>query len=100
MNMSSRIEAHPILGANPPRTPVTIYFNGQPVQAYEGDSVAAALTASGVRVFRHSTRLGSPRGIFCGIGHCTDCAMEVDGVPNTRVCITPVRDGMKITSNA
>ena len=37
-----------------------------------------------------------PRGIFCAIGRCTDCKMTVDGVPNTRTCITLVKDGMRV----
>ena len=39
---------------------------------------------------------GYPRGIFCGIGRCTDCVMTVDGQPNVRTCVTPVRAGMKV----
>ena len=40
-----------------------------------------------------------PGGVFCGIGRCTDCAMTVDGIPNVRTCVTPVKAGMVITSN-
>ena len=36
------------------------------------------------------------RGIFCGIGQCTDCMMVVNGIPNVRTCITPVEDGMTV----
>ena len=37
-----------------------------------------------------------PRGIFCAIGRCTDCVMVVDGVPNVRTCITPLKEGMDV----
>jgi predicted molibdopterin-dependent oxidoreductase YjgC len=37
-----------------------------------------------------------PRGLFCAIGHCTDCVMTVDGETNVRTCITPVKEGMRI----
>jgi hypothetical protein len=37
---------------------------------------------------------GAPRGIFCGMGVCFDCLMVIDGVPNTRACMTWVRDGL------
>jgi predicted molibdopterin-dependent oxidoreductase YjgC len=47
-------------------------------------------------VFRHTRKYHESRGFFCGIGHCTDCIMEVDGIPNVRTCITPVQPGMII----
>ena len=44
----------------------------------------------------HTAKNHEPRGIFCGIGQCTDCVMTVNGKPNVRTCITPVEDGMVI----
>ena len=96
MNDNLRIADHPILGAGESRTPVVIYFNGEAVPAYEGEPIAAALTAAGHRAFRTTRREQRPRGIFCAIGRCTDCMMIVDGIPNTRTCVTPVRDGMRV----
>ena len=61
--------------------------------------IAAALLASGVRVFRKTAKKGYPRGVFCGIGRCTDCVMTVDGKPNVRTCVTPVRAGMKVETH-
>jgi len=66
------------------------------VEAYEGESVAVALYAIGVDVFSWSPKLSRPRGAFCMIGKCSSCFMVVDGVPNTRTCRTPVRDGMTV----
>ena len=66
------------------------------MEAYEGEPIAAALLAGGIRVFRHTHKKGEPRGVFCGIGRCTDCMMTVDGVPNVRTCVTPAREGMVI----
>lgn len=97
MQQSGRITEHPVLGQREPREPVTVYFNGRAIPAFEGDTIAAALVASGVRVFRNSHKRGEPRGIFCANGHCTDCAMQVEGVENTKICITFVREGMQIT---
>jgi predicted molibdopterin-dependent oxidoreductase YjgC len=70
--------------------------DGNPVEAFEGEPVAAALVASGQRVFRYTTKWGAPRGLFCALGRCTDCIMVVDGQPNVRTCVTPARDGMVI----
>ncbi len=91
-----RIEEHPILGTLGKKTVVKIEVDGQLIDAFEGEPIAAALMAAGKSVFRYTRKKGEPRGIFCAIGQCTDCMMTVDGVPNVRTCITPVKDGMKI----
>ena len=94
--MNRRILRHPVLGDLPRSQTVTIYVDGRPVPAREGEPIAVALLAAGRRVLRHTDRRREPRGIFCAIGRCTDCAMTVDGRPNVRTCITPVRDGMRV----
>ncbi len=74
---------------------VQIEVDGEPVQAFEGESIAAALLASGRRTLRQ-TPDGAPRGIYCGMGVCFECVVEVDGDPSVRSCLTPVRAGMRI----
>jgi predicted molibdopterin-dependent oxidoreductase YjgC len=91
-----RVVHHPILGDTEGGREVTIFFNGKPLDAREGEPVAAALLAAGVRVFRKTRKRGESRGLFCAIGRCTDCMMVVDGAANTRTCITPVREGMDV----
>lgn len=75
---------------------MTIFFAGAPLKAFEGEPIAAALVAAGVRVFRRTSKRGEPRQLFCGIGRCTDCVMVVDGQPNVRTCVMPVREGMQV----
>jgi predicted molibdopterin-dependent oxidoreductase YjgC len=70
-------------------------LDGRPVEAYEGETVAAVLLAQG-EIATRTTVGGEPRGIFCGIGLCFDCLVVVDGVPNTRACMTWVRKGMDV----
>jgi hypothetical protein len=92
-----RITEHPILeNLSEDRKTVTITIDGQKIQAYEGEPIAAALWARGIKELRQTPRFGENRGIYCGIGRCTDCMMTVDGVPNVRTCVTPVADGMVI----
>lgn len=91
-----RIERHPILDIPENREKVTIYVNGEPIEAVKGEVVAAALLAAGYKTFRKTTKYHGPRGIFCAIGRCTDCALTINGVPNVRSCVTPVEDGMQI----
>jgi len=89
-----RVTQHPILGEDPRKPDASIVVDGERIAAIAGEPIASALLAAGIRVFRLTPRFGSPRGLFCGIGRCTDCVMTVDGQPNVRTCVTPVRDGM------
>ena len=57
--------------------------------------MAAVLMADNDLTLR-TTRDGAARGLFCGMGVCFDCLVIVDGVPDTRACVTWVRDGMRI----
>ena len=92
-----RINDHPILEFGEGRgRKVNITVNGKQVLAYEGEPIAAALVASGIKVFRRTQKFKNPRGLYCAIGRCTDCIMNVNGVPSIRTCITPVEDGMII----
>ncbi len=91
-----RVSHHLILGDAPSKKQVTIYFNGTPVDALEGEPIAAALMSAGIRAFRKTAKRHEPRGVFCAIGRCTDCMMIVDGKANTRTCVTPVKDGMQV----
>jgi predicted molibdopterin-dependent oxidoreductase YjgC len=76
-----------------------VTLDGRPVTAYEGESVAALLLAEGITATR-VTRGGEPRGVYCGMGVCFDCLVVVDGVPNTRACVTWVREGMTVERQA
>lgn len=91
-----RVERHPILGDIEIKKTVKIVFDGEIIEALEGEPISAALLAAGKTIFRYTTKLHEARGIYCGIGRCTDCMMIVDGVPNVRTCVKPVRDGMII----
>lgn len=91
-----RIFYHPILGKLEEKRKITLEVDGKKIAAYEGEPIAAALLAAGIRVLRMSPKREGPRGVFCAIGRCTDCVMIVDGQPNVRTCVTPARDGMKI----
>ena len=94
--MSSRIQEHPILGEQQKGKMVTFTCDGKELQGYEGEPIAAALKAAGVMVPRYTKKEHKPRGIFCAIGRCTDCVMIVDGKPNVRTCVTPLKAGMKV----
>ena len=70
-------------------------FEGEPIEAEAGASVAAALIASD-RVAWRTTREGRSRGLFCGIGVCFDCLVEIDGESGQRACMIPLAEGMDV----
>ncbi len=71
-------------------------YNGRPVFARAGDTVASALYRAGVRIFSRSFKYHRPRGLLCAAGRCPNCLMNVDGIPNVRACTTPVHKGMQV----
>src|SRR5579862_6739058 len=73
-------------------------FQGKEIDANDGDTVAAALYRAGRRIFSRSFKYHRPRGLLCVAGNCPNCLMNVDGVPNVRTCVTPVREGMDVRS--
>lgn len=92
----TRIVEHPILGHMEEKKKVKISVDGVLIEVYEGEMIAAALYANGIKTLRYTKHHHKPRSIYCGIGRCTDCVMIVDGIPNVRTCVTPVREGMVI----
>lgn len=95
MSIRRRLVSHPGLNeAADGRDTVVITVNGEPLDAAAGETLAAALWANGIVTLGHNPDTGAPRGIYCGIGHCYECRVTVDGVPDVRSCLTPVRDGM------
>ena len=94
--MCLRIKNHIILDVEAKGKEVEIYVDGNKITAYEGEPILAAILNAGIRINRYTVKRKEPRGLFCGIGQCTDCAMVVDGKANVRTCITPVKAGMLI----
>jgi predicted molibdopterin-dependent oxidoreductase YjgC len=73
-----------------------IEVDGRKIIAYEGETVGTALVAAGVQTFRHTAKRNQPRGMYCGIGLCYDCAMVINGIPNTRACQTLATPGCRV----
>lgn len=91
-----RIEEHPILGTFEKGREVQFTLDGRTLGGFEGEPIAIALRSNGVMIHRLTDRRNEPRGVFCAIGRCTDCIMVVDGVPNIRTCVEPLKEGMVI----
>ena len=65
-----------------------LLLDGEPVLAYPGETIAAALLASGRRALRRTALRHDPRGVYCAMGVCGECAMVVNGQPGVRTCVT------------
>lgn len=76
----------------------TIRFDGREIHCRPGWTVAAALTAAGVRSWRSTRHEDRPRGLFCGIGVCFDCLVTVNGERSVRACLAPARPGDEVRS--
>ena len=83
------------LDENPAET-VSITIDGAQFDVPAGETVAAAVLASGVWHTRTTAVSDSPRAPFCLMGVCYECLMVIDGKPNQRACRELVNDGMKI----
>jgi sarcosine oxidase subunit alpha len=98
MSMNGRIMHHPILGPLPERNVLTFRLDGKPYQAYQGETIAAALLANGIRTLRVHEEKGTPRGIYCNIGHCFECRVTVNGRTGIRACMTLVEENIEVES--
>ena len=78
------------------RPSLQIFVDGIAVAAREGDTVSAALLASGRDVRRAPPVSGAPRLPYCMMGVCFDCLVTIDGVGNRQGCLVPVAEGMQV----
>lgn len=89
-----RLDHHPILPIKREK-PFRFTFAGQGLDAYPGETIAAALVAAGIRTFGYHPKDGSPQGIYCANGQCAQCLVIADGRP-VKACMTLVQPGMRV----
>ena len=92
-----RIKEHPILPI-PGYEEITFYWKNQPLKAHKGETIAAALFANGIQVFGYHHKDGSPLGIFCANGQCSQCMVVANGKP-MKSCMELVTENMLIFPN-
>jgi len=80
----------------PDAVAVTFSFEGRPITAQAGDSVASALLLAGVGATRASPVSGAPRAAYCMMGSCFECLMVIDGAADRQACLVPVAEGMTV----
>lgn len=82
---------------DPGPSAVTIHIDGRPVMAEAGETIAAVLLRQAEGWNRTTPVSQSPRAPYCMMGVCFECLVEVDGLGSVQGCLTPVREGMKVT---
>jgi sarcosine oxidase subunit alpha len=83
-------------------SPLSFRFNGKKYKGYNGDTLASALLANGVKVFGRSFKYHRPRGVFTA-GEEEPCALVETGqgdsrVPTCRAPVIPLEEGLLATS--
>lgn len=83
--------------------PLSLTVDGQPLEAFSGETLASVMLAADQRAFRQD-RQGRPRGLFCNMGVCSECLVDVTTpagpMRRLRACITPALDGMSVTTGS
>jgi succinate dehydrogenase/fumarate reductase-like Fe-S protein len=74
---------------------VRFTFEGNAIDAFAGESVAAALLAAGYSTLRESPTGHASRGAFCWMGLCQECTVVVNGVRRP-ACRTECADGLVV----
>lgn len=98
MEQKNRIVNHPVLGKLEERKEITFTYDGVPYKGLAGDTIASALLANGIRNLRVHEETGTPRGIYCNIGHCFECRVTVNDHSGIRACLTEIQSNMVIES--
>ncbi len=75
----------------------TVFFDGRPVEAMEGETVIAALLRDGA-FLSYSEFDGCPRAGFCLMGACQDCSVWTNDGRRLRACATEASRDMKLFS--
>jgi len=81
--------------------PVAFTFDRRRIEGYEGDSLASALLASGVRVVGRSFKYHRPRGFWSAGAEEPNGMADILGTPhrpNVQMTVEPARDGMVLRS--
>ncbi len=76
-----------------------VHINGQSVEARTGQTVAALLMCESHNRFRRSVT-GQPRAPLCAMGICFECRVRLNGLSQQLACMTMVKPGMEIETDA
>lgn len=89
-----RVTEHPILPI-PERKQIQFFWNGTALDGYDGETIASALFASGIRTFGLHKKDNAPQGIFCANGQCSQCMVLANGFP-VKACMERIFEGVRV----
>lgn len=100
MSAPNRISGY---GKLSPTKQISFTFDGKPLQALEGDTLASALLANGIHLMGRSFKYHRPRGILASGAEEPNALMDISRdnarrQPNVRASVQEVFDGMKAES--
>ncbi|WP_281512630.1 (2Fe-2S)-binding protein [Mammaliicoccus vitulinus] len=93
--MTDRIINHKILD-DIDLNMVPFTWNNKILYGNEGESITAALLSNNIRKLREHEKDSQPRGMYCNIGHCSECRVTINGKKNQRACLTSLTKDMMI----
>ena len=73
----------------------TFFVDDVAVAACAGETIASALLLAGRRTIRRTARTGEPRGLYCVMGVCWECAVRVEA-RTVRACMAPAAPGLRV----
>ena len=76
--------------------PFVIEIDGEPIQAYPGETVATILIVNRIALARTVAAHPITRGYYCGMGVCWECAVRINGRSVVRACMEPAVKGLKV----
>ncbi len=78
------------------KTPTSFFFwKGSPIPFEDGESVAIALSRSGINQFEADNSFQN-KSVFCGIGQCQGCTVLVEGTGKIEACLTPCEQDLQV----
>ena len=74
---------------------INFYFENKKLEAYEGETISSALIRNGYKKFRIDKE-GNDRGVYCNMGVCNECILNVNGNPSIKSCSTKIINNDKV----
>jgi len=90
--MKKRLHNLPTLRIDPEQK-INFKYNGKNYSGFNGDTIATALYANGIRIFSRSLKYHRPRGLYSLDGECSNTFMEVNDIPNVACEKTLLKQG-------
>jgi sarcosine oxidase subunit alpha len=75
---------------------LTFEWEGDTYQGLDGDTIASALAANGVRVLSRSFKYHRPRGLLTATYHDPNAIVQVGDEPNVRAAHRRLEEGMEV----